>query len=77
MAAIAQLCIMRAYIGKVIIDCPGSNQKTDTSIILSLDKPGKIFILNPQYKMSKVESFTISVNNAKWQLTDIRCLDDK
>ena len=77
MATIAQLCIMRAYIGKVIIDCPGSNQKIDTSIILSLDKPGKIFILNPKYKMSKVESFTISINNAKWQLTDIRCLDDK
>ena len=77
MATIAQLCIMRAYIGKVIIDCPGSNHKIDTSIILSLDKPGKIFILNPKYKMSKVESFTISINNAKWQLTDIRCLDDK
>ena len=77
MATIAQLCIMRAYIAKVIIDCPDSSQKIDTSIILSLDKPGKIFILNPQCKMPKAESFTISINNAKWQLTDIRCLDDK
>ena len=68
---------MRAYIAKVIIDCHDSDQKIDTSIILSLDKPGKIFILNPQCKMPKVEGFTISINNAKWQLTDIRCMDDK